>query len=114
MGKELKTIYSCIQCKKGFHVNCFTAYHYRGVMSNSHKALLDVVFNSDKKLTMGKPSIYAPNNMAHMKLPAEKEAAYIKALVRIKSNKRANEEQKKNDAEIRKQRKLDRLNQKNL
>jgi hypothetical protein len=49
--------------------------------------------------------------MAHMKLPAEKEAAYIKALVRIKSNKRANEEQKKNEAEIRKQRKLDRLNQ---
>jgi hypothetical protein len=28
MGLELKTIYSCIKCRKGFHVNCFTAFHF--------------------------------------------------------------------------------------
>lgn len=109
MGRELKTIYSCIQCRKGFHVNCFTAYHYQDVMSNSHKALLDVVFYSDKQPTVGKPSIYAPANTSHMKLPAEKESSYMKALVRTKANKRANNERKINNAKVRKQRKLDKL-----
>jgi hypothetical protein len=46
MGKELKTSYSCVQFKKGFHVNCFTAFHYRGALSTSRKALLDVFFVS--------------------------------------------------------------------
>ncbi len=57
-------------------------------MSNSHKALLDMVFNSDKQPRVGKPSINVPTNMAHMNLPAEK------ALVKTKSNKRANQEAK--------------------
>jgi hypothetical protein len=28
-SKEKTSIYSCIQCRKGFHVNCFTLYHSR-------------------------------------------------------------------------------------
>jgi hypothetical protein len=32
MGKEMKTSYSCVQCKKGFHVNCFTSFYYRGAV----------------------------------------------------------------------------------
>jgi hypothetical protein len=37
MGKELKTIYSCMKCRKGFHVNCFTAFHYRCAMNTSRR-----------------------------------------------------------------------------
>jgi hypothetical protein len=40
-----------------------------------------------------------------MKLPAEKESSYMKALVRTKANKRANNERKINNAKVRKQRK---------
>jgi cellobiose-specific phosphotransferase system component IIA len=36
MGKELKTSL-CVQYKKGFHVNCFTAFPYRGALSTSRK-----------------------------------------------------------------------------
>jgi hypothetical protein len=82
IGKELKTMYSCIHCRKGFHVNCFMAYHYHGILSQSHKALLDVDFNSDKKPTVGKPRIYSPISTSHLNLPCEKESYYMKALVR--------------------------------
>jgi hypothetical protein len=66
IGREL----FCIKCRKGFHVNCFAAFHYRGLMTTCHKALLDVVFKSDHNPSLGLPSKYAPTSMAHMKLPA--------------------------------------------
>lgn len=108
MGKELKTIYSCIQCKKGFHVNCFTAFHYRGMLSRKHSTLLDVVFNSDVNPTMGKPSVYAPSSTDHMLLPTEKESLFPRAMIRTKANKRANEQRKKDNMELRQQRKMSR------
>jgi hypothetical protein len=108
MGKELKTIYSCIQCKKGFHVNCFTAFHYRGMLSRKHSTLLDVVFNSDVNPTMGKPSVYAPSSTDHMLLPTEKESLFPRAMIRTKANKRANEQRKKDNVELRRQRKMSR------
>jgi hypothetical protein len=87
MGKELKTIYSCIQCKKGFHVNCFTAFHYSGVLSRKHSTLLDIVFNSDVNPTVRKPSAYAPSSMDHMLLPTERESLFPSAMIRMKANK---------------------------
>jgi hypothetical protein len=106
MGKEMKTIYSCIQCRKGFHVNCFTAFHYRGVLSNRHSALLDVVFNSDAQPTVGKPSQYAPTSTSHMRLPAEKDSLFTRALIRTKANAQANVKRRADNKEIRIQRQL--------
>jgi len=111
MGKEMKTIYSCIQCRKGFHVNCFTAFHYRGVLSRKHNALLDVVFNSDVQPTVGNPSKYAPTSTDHMLLPAEKESMFTRALIRTKGNATANAKRKLDNEGIRKQRKEQRLQQ---
>ena len=111
MGKEMKTIYSCIQCQKGFHVNCFTAFHYRGVLSRKHNALLDVVFNSDVQPTVGNPSKYAPTSTDHMLLPAEKESMFTRALIRTKGNATANAKRKLDNEGIRKQRKEQRLQQ---
>jgi hypothetical protein len=91
MGKELKTSYSCVQCKKGFHVNCFMAFHYRGALSTSRKALLNVIFKSSCKPTLGNPSKFAPTSIAHLCLPSEKETAKPRALIRIKANKEINE-----------------------
>jgi len=109
MNRELKTIYSCIQCKKGFHVNCFTAFHYRGVLSTRHSALLDIVFNSDHKPTVGKPSKYAPTNTDHMHLPTEKDKLLTRALIRTKANVHLNRKRKADNDETRHQRKLLRL-----
>jgi hypothetical protein len=111
MGKEMKTIYSCIHCRKGFHVNCFTAFHYRGVLSRKHNALLDVVFNSDVQPTVGHPSKYAPTSTDHMLLPAEKESMFTRALIRTKGNATANAKRKLDNEGIRKQRKEQRLQQ---
>jgi hypothetical protein len=35
--KKNSTIYGCIICKKGFHVNCFAAYHYAGALVGAQK-----------------------------------------------------------------------------
>jgi len=107
MGKELKTSYSCIQCQKGLHVNCFTAFHYRGVLSTKLNALLDVVFDSDRRPTVGHPSKYAPTSTMHMKLPAEKETIFPRALVRKKSNVTANAKRKRDNAELRNKRRME-------
>ncbi|KAG6952756.1 hypothetical protein JG687_00012806 [Phytophthora cactorum] len=30
-----KAKYGCIKCERGFHVECFTAFHHRDVLKNS-------------------------------------------------------------------------------
>jgi len=105
MGREVKTIYSCIQCRKGFHVNCFAAFHYRGQMSRRHTALLDVVFDTDEHPTVGKPSKYAPTSTAHMQLACEKESMFTRALTRTKANATANAKRRSDNKELRARRK---------
>ena len=34
-----KTTTSCVQCGKGFHVECFAAYHHANALDESNKAL---------------------------------------------------------------------------
>jgi len=95
MGKELKTSYSCVNCGKGFHVNCFTAYHYRGAMNASRTALLDVIFTATSKPYLGRRSKYAPQSASNLCLPAEKETERPRALIRTKANKAENERRKR-------------------
>ena len=90
MGLELKTIYSCIKCRKGFHVNCFTAFHFRGALSTCHKALLEVVLQADDHPTVGLPSKYAPTSIEQLKLPTEKSPRKHLAKIRTKANRKSN------------------------
>ena len=46
-GIKKKTIYGCVTCAKGFHVNCFTAYHCQGALEGDAKALADMIMNTD-------------------------------------------------------------------
>lgn len=71
-GHELKTIYSCLICKKGFHVNCFAAFHFRGGLSNSHQTLLEIAFRSEKRPKITHGSSYCSTSLADMKLPQDK------------------------------------------
>ncbi len=63
----------CIQCRKGFHVNCFMAFHCRGALSSSRQAVLDVVLTSKKTPTVGKPSKFVPTSIDILILPAHNE-----------------------------------------
>ncbi len=72
MGHELKTIYSCLQCQKGFHVNCFTAFHFRGALSTSHKTLIELVVKSEAEQQFSHRSNYCPRSIADLKLPQDK------------------------------------------
>lgn len=49
---KLRTIYGCCECKKGFHVNCFTAYHYQGVLKGDTRALMDVIRTTSSEKPM--------------------------------------------------------------
>jgi hypothetical protein len=72
MGHELKTIYSCLQRKEGFHVNCFTAFHFHGTLSISHKTLVEVVLKSEREQQFSRSSKYCPMSIADLKLLQDK------------------------------------------
>ena len=40
-------IYGCVKCGKGFHVNCFTAYHCQGALQGDSKALCDMIVHEN-------------------------------------------------------------------
>ena len=56
-GKCLKTLYSCTECKLGFHVNCFSAYHNFDMMSSNESVFegisksLEIIPYSRKRKT---------------------------------------------------------------
>lgn len=55
---KLRTIYGCTECKKGFHVNCFSAYHHEGALKGDTKALMDIILGSTpEKLLKGMSKI---------------------------------------------------------
>ena len=41
--QQSKSIYGCMQYTNGFHVNCFTAYHFSGVLAGNAKVLIDMI-----------------------------------------------------------------------
>jgi hypothetical protein len=47
-GMKSMTIYGCVECKKGYHVNCFTAYHCAGALTGEAKVLSEMLIKSDK------------------------------------------------------------------
>ena len=34
-GKRLRSVYSCVECGKGYHVDCFTALHFQNALSEN-------------------------------------------------------------------------------
>jgi hypothetical protein len=79
------------ECKKGFHVNCFTVFCYRGALCSSRRARLEVVLDSTFRPTVGKPSKFVPQSLENLQLPAERETMYPRANTRIKANKVSNQ-----------------------
>jgi hypothetical protein len=73
MGKKLR-ILSCSACRRGLHVNCFTAYHNRWALNSCHNALLAVVLKTEKHLTLGHNSKHSPKSLRDLKLPALKSS----------------------------------------
>lgn len=45
-GMICKTIYGYPQCKVGFHVECFTALHYKDALKRYFRALIDLIKGS--------------------------------------------------------------------
>jgi hypothetical protein len=80
-----------MQCKKAFHVNCFTAFHYHGALCSSRRAKLEVVLDSTSRPTVGKTRKFVPQSLENLQLPAERETVYPRADTRIKANKVSNQ-----------------------
>lgn len=52
-NEKFKTIYGYIKCKRGFHVNCYSAYHFQGALRGDAKAIVAMVMQSEKGPTKG-------------------------------------------------------------
>ena len=71
-GIHKKSIYGCTGCRKGFHVNCFTAYHCQGVLIGKTRQLCQVVLQAKKQSKyMNRCSKYI-GNISDMILPEKK------------------------------------------
>jgi hypothetical protein len=67
-------------------------------------------FNQTKcfiRCCLGHPSKYAPTSTMHMKLPVEKETFFPRALFCKKANVTANAKRKKDNAELRNKRRME-------
>ena len=47
-NKKKKTLYGCTGCHKGFHVECFTAYHFRYALDGNVLALVDMAVKTEQ------------------------------------------------------------------
>ena len=52
-GKKMKTIYGCVKRQKGFHVNCYTAYHCEGALEGHTKTLSTMIRGCNGKVPRG-------------------------------------------------------------
>lgn len=72
---KLRTIYGCCQCKKGFHVNCFSAMHHEGALKGDTKALMDILVNTNpERIRKGMTKIckrVSDISELHLKTPEE-------------------------------------------
>lgn len=46
-SKRRSTIYGCAQCGKGFHVNCFTMYHFQNALIEHKPVLRRLIMDAD-------------------------------------------------------------------
>ena len=47
--KKPRVTFGCWICGKGFHVNCFAAYHYAGMLHADTKAKMDVLNSREER-----------------------------------------------------------------
>lgn len=52
-GQKKKTIYGCTICGKGFHVNCFTAFHYENELEGHQKKMTQQLLSSTELTPRG-------------------------------------------------------------
>ena len=46
-SKRRFTIYGCAKCGKGFHVNCFSMYHFQNALSEHKPVLQKLIKDAD-------------------------------------------------------------------
>lgn len=52
-GVKKKTIYGCTKCGRGFHVNCYTAFHFQGALKSDTGAFAETILNTERPLPRG-------------------------------------------------------------
>lgn len=57
---QTRTRFSCIQCEKAFHVNCFTLYHHRDQFQGNPCILLMTECEKNKRISRKRRSSYLP------------------------------------------------------
>jgi len=43
LKKKRQSVYGCLQCAKGYHVECFAAYHHRHVLTGRSETLQTII-----------------------------------------------------------------------
>jgi hypothetical protein len=68
-GIKSMTIYGCVMCKKGYHVNCFAMYHCAGALTGEAKALSKMLMKVEKLPRASNCRSKYVGTIADLKLP---------------------------------------------
>lgn len=73
-GKRLRSAYSCVECGKGYHVDCFTALHFQNALSENRVLQNKILkaLNTSKTIRGRKSNCI--NNLGALVLECEKES----------------------------------------
>jgi hypothetical protein len=72
-GMKSMTIYGCVMCKKGYHVNCFAAYHCAGALTGEAKVLSEMLMKAEKLPRASNRRSKYVGTIADLKLPVMTE-----------------------------------------
>jgi hypothetical protein len=71
--KKLKTRFGCVQCKKAFHSQCFTAFHFQHALTHNKRVMIERAINGVDNIRGGNKKCNHMGNLREMDYPFERE-----------------------------------------
>jgi hypothetical protein len=71
--KKLKTRFGCVQCKKAFHPQCATAFHFWHVLTHNKRMMIDLAIKGVDNIRGVNKKCKHVGNLRDMEYPFERE-----------------------------------------
>lgn len=70
---KLKIRFGCVQCRKSFHPQCFTAFHFRHALSHSKHLIIDLAIKRVQKVKVNNKQCKHVGNLIDMEYLFERK-----------------------------------------
>ncbi len=73
LDKKLKTRFGCVQCRKAFHPQCYTACHFKLALSHNQCMMIDLAIRGVEKVKGDNKQCKYVGNLLDMEYPFKRE-----------------------------------------